>query len=118
MKTITSIQALQNANRESKTISGTITIIRALWSKGYKQAFSEFGLSFADMEFKNIVALCQKNYAGEIYITKTRKVKNDAGEVMLDAKGKPQREEYNEVIGENKWTATKLYNILKQSLSE
>lgn len=118
MKARTNVQALQNANKECKTISGTITIIRALWSKGYKQAFSEFGLSYTDMEFKNIAALCQKNYDGEIYITKTRKAKNDAGEVMLDAKGKPQREEYNEVVGKNKWTATKLYNILKQSLSE
>ena len=114
----TNIQFLQNANKESKTISGTITIIRALWSKGYKQAFSEFGISFADMEFKHIVAMCQKNDAGEIYITKKRKIKNDAGEVMLDAKGKPQREEYNEIIGANKWTATKLYNILKQSANK
>lgn len=114
----TNIQFLQNANKESKTISGTITIIRALWSKGYKQAFNEFGLSFADMEFTNIRELCQKNDAGEIYITKTRKVKNDAGEVMFDAKGKPQREEYDEVVGANKWTATKLYNILKQSANK
>lgn len=112
------IQALQNANKESKTISGTITIIRALWSKGYKQAFCEFGISFADMEFKHIKSICQKNEAGEIYITKTRKVKNEAGEIVLDAKGKPQREEYNEVVGENKWTATKLYNILKQSMNK
>lgn len=118
MATKTNIQALQSANKESKTISGTITIIRALWSKGYKQAFGEFGISFADMEFKNIVAMCQKNEIGEIYITKTRKIKNDAGEVMLDAKGKPQREEYNEVVGANKWTATKLYNILKQSANK
>ena len=118
MATKTNIQALQNANKESKTISGTITIIRALWSKGYKQAFSEFDISFADMEFKNIVAKCQKNDAGEIYIKKTRKIKNNAGEFVLDAKGKPTREEYNEVVGENKWTATKLYNILKQSMNK
>lgn len=114
----TNIQALQNANKESKTISGTITIIRALWAKGYKQAFSEFNISFADMEFKNIKEMCQKNEDGEIYITKTRKVKNEEGEVVLDTKGKPQREEYNEVIGANKWTATKLYNILKQSANK
>lgn len=118
MATKTSIQFLQNANKESKTISGTITIIRALWGKGYKQAFSEFSISFADMEFKHIVAMCQKNESGDIYITKTRKVKNEAGEVMLDAKGKPQRETYDEVVGANKWTATKLYNILKQSANK
>lgn len=118
MTTKTNIKALQNANKESKTISGTITIIRALWSKGYKQAFGDFGISFADMEFTNIFAKCQKNDAGEIYITKTRKVKNDAGEIVLDAKGKPQCEEYNEVVGANKWTATKLYNILKQSANK
>lgn len=114
----TNINALQNANKESKTISGTITIVRALWSKGYKQAFGEFGISFTDMEFKHIVAMCQKNENGEIYITKTRKVKSETGEVILDAKGKPQREEYDEVVGANKWTATKLYNILKQSANK
>lgn len=118
MKTKTNIQALQQANKESKSISGTITIVRALWSKGYKQAFSEFNLSFADMEFKNIKEICQKNEAGEIYITKTRKIKNEAGDVVFDAKGRPQREKYDEVVGANKWTATKLYNILKQSLNK
>lgn len=118
MKTKTNIQALQQANKESKTISGTITIIRALWSKGYRQAFGEFGISFADMEFKNIVAMCQKNDVGEIYITKKRRVKDENGEVVLDANGKPQREEYDEVVGVNKWTATKLYNILKQSANK
>lgn len=106
---------LAQANKEVKTISGAIKIVTAFWSKGYKGAFETLGLTKADMEYKNIVSICQKNEQGSIYLTVNKMKKSESGQIIMDKEGKPVRENIQDVV--KVWTPNKLFRVLQQSMT-
>lgn len=122
---VNAIQSLRDANKEVKTLSGVIKLLQKFWSNGYKEAFGYLGISYKDLDFKIISAMCQKDEDGKIYLTCRRAVKNEDGEKITEQreikgcknKGKTKEvvkmEEYNKVI--TSWSATTLFKVLEQS---
>jgi hypothetical protein len=119
------VNNLTNANKEVKTLSGVIKLLQKFWSNGYKEAFAYVGVSYKDLEYKVISAMCQKDEEGKIYLTCRKQETTENGEKIyhpeLITKGAkkgqsklvPTMIEYNKVV--TSWSATTLFKVLEQS---
>ena len=105
---------LRNADQESKTISGTIKVVRAFWKNGYKEAFAGL-VSAADIMGVHAPAIlekCLKDDKGQA-CTHSRKVeKNPDGSLLLDSNGK--RVYVDVYTPVTKWTPRKLLLSIMQ----
>ena len=122
---VNAIQSLRDANKEVKSLSGVIKLLQKFWSKGYKVAFSYVGVSYKDLDFKVISAMCQKNDDSQIYITSKKHKTNKAGQKVytptLTTSGKNKGiikdvavyEDTQKVV--TSWSATTLFKVLEQS---
>lgn len=122
---VTAIQSLRDANKEVKSLSGVIKLLQKFWSNGYKDAFSYLGVSYKDLDFKVISAMCQKDNEGKIYLTCRKQETTKNGEKVYhhelitrgEKKGQsklcPTMIEYNKVV--TSWNATTLFKVLEQS---
>lgn len=122
---VNAIQSLRDANKEVKSLSGVIKVIQKFWSNGYREAFSYVGVTYKDLDYKVISAMCQKNEEGKIYLICRKQEVTDGGEKIYhhelitrgEKKGQsklvPTMIEYNKVI--TSWSATTLFKVLEQS---
>lgn len=122
---VNAVNNLKNANKEVKTLSGVIKLLQKFWSNGYKEAFSYVGVTYKELDFKVISAMCQKDSDGKIYLVCHKQEITEGGEKVyhheLIAKGAkkghsklvPTMIEYNKVIAS--WSATTLFKVLEQS---
>lgn len=122
---VSAIQSLRDANKEVKTLSGVIKLLQKFWSNGYKDAFAYLGISYKDLDFKVISAMCQKDEEGKIYLTCKKQETTPNGEKVyhheLITKGAkkghsklvPTMVEYNKTV--TSWSATTLFKVLEQS---
>ena len=84
------MQNLRNADQESKTLSGTIKVVKTFWKSGYKEAFSGL-VSAADIMGVNapaIIAKCLKDDKGQACTHIRKAEKNPDGSLLLDSNGK------------------------------
>ena len=106
--------SLRNADQESKTLSGTIKVVKTFWKSGYKEAFSGL-VSAADIMGVNapaILAKCLKDSEGNACTHSRRAEKNPDKSFLLDSNGKRVYVDvYTPVI---KWTPRKLLLSLIQ----
>lgn len=119
------IQSLRDANKEVKSLSGVIKLLQKFWSNGYKEAFAYLGISYKDLDFKVISAMCQKDEEGKIFLICRKQEVTDGGEKIFhhelisrgakkgQSKLVPTMIEYNKVI--TSWSATTLFKVLEQS---
>ena len=122
---VNAIQSLRDANKEVKSLSGVIKLIQKFWSNGYKEAFTFVGVTYKDLDFKVISAMCQKNKDNQIYLTSKKHKTNKAGQKVYTPtlitsgknKGKVKDvavyEDVHKVI--TSWSATTLFKVLEQS---
>lgn len=106
-------QFLRDANKEMKSISGVLKIVKAGWSAGYKQAFAEYKITFDMLDVPTILAMCQKNEQGEVFITKRTAKKDEKGEFILNKDGKRVYDLTKKVV--STWSTTTLWNVLDQT---
>lgn len=102
------MQSLRNADQESKTLSGTIKVVKTFWKSGYKEAFSGF-VSAADIMQVNapaILAKCLKDDKGQACTHSRKAEKNADGSLLLDSNGK--RIYVDVYTPVTKWTPRKL----------
>lgn len=99
---------LRNADQESKTLSGTIKVVKTFWKSGYKEAFSGL-VSAADVMSVNapaILAKCLKDAEGNACTHSRKAEKNPDGSLLLDSNGKRVYVDvYTPIV---KWTPRKL----------
>lgn len=115
------LKSIREANKETKSLSGVIKTIRSFWKEGYKDAFEGYlGLSFKDIELKNIVLLWADSYWNEdktkmLYPTKVAK-KDDKGEYIL----KDGKKVYEKVMREynQNFTVMRVFDALLQGKIE
>ena len=105
---------LRNADQESKTLSGTIKVIKTFWKNGYKEAFAGL-VSAADIMSINvpvILAKCLKDDKGQA-CTHSRKAERNADKsFLLDSNGnRIYVDVYTPIV---KWTPRKLLQSLIQ----
>ncbi|MBQ2398342.1 MAG: hypothetical protein II304_15105 [Bacteroidales bacterium] len=122
---VNSIQSLRDANKEVKSLSGVIKLLQKFWSNGYKDAFGYLGISYKDLDFKVISAMCQKNEDSQIYITSKKHKTNKAGQKVytptLITSGKNKGRIKDVAVYEDtqkvvtSWSATTLFKVLEQS---
>ena len=108
------MQNLRNADQESKTLSGTIKVVKTFWKNGYKEAFSGL-VSAADVMSINvpvILAKCLKDADGQACTHTRRAEKNPDGSLLLDSNGK--RVYVDVYTPVTKWTPRKLLVSLMQ----
>lgn len=108
------MQSLRNADQESKTLSGTIKVVKAFWKNGYKEAFSGL-VSAADIMCVNapaIIAKCLKDADGNACTHSRKAEKNPDGSLLLDSNGK--RVYVDVYTPVTKWTPRKLLLSLMQ----
>ena len=108
------MQNLRNADQESKTLSGTIKVVKTFWRSGYKEAFSGL-VSAADVMSINapaIIAKCLKDDKGQACTHSRRGEKNPDGSILLDSNGK--RIYVDVYTPVTKWTPRKLLLSLIQ----
>ena len=110
------MQNLRNADQESKTLSGTIKVIKTFWKNGYKEAFAGL-VSAADIMQVNvpaIIAKCLKDDKGHACTHSRRAEKNTDGSLLLDSNGKRVYVDvYTPIV---KWTPRKLLlSIIQES---
>lgn len=122
---VNAIASLREANKEVKTLSGVIKLLQKFWSNGYKEAFAFVGVTYKDLDFKVISAMCQKDEEGKIYLVCRKQEITEGGEKVyhheLITKGAkkghsklvPTMIDYNKVI--TSWSATTLFKVLEQS---
>ena len=122
---VNAVNNLKNANKEVKSLSGVIKLLQKFWSKGYKDAFGYLGVSYKDLDYKVISAMCQKNKDSQIYLTSKKHKTNKAGQKVytptLITSGKNKGgikdvavyEDVHKVI--TSWSATTLFKVLEQS---
>ena len=106
--------SLRNADQESKTISGTIKVVKTFWRSGYKEAFSGL-VSAADIMGVNapaILAKCLKDDKGQACTHSRKAEKNPDGSLLLDSNGK--RIYVDVYTPVTKWTPRKLLLSLMQ----
>ena len=106
--------SLRNADQESKTLSGTIKVVKTFWRSGYKEAFSGL-VSAADIMGVNapaILAKCLKDSEGNACTHARKAEKNPDGSLLLDANGK--RIYVDVYTPVTKWTPRKLLLSLMQ----
>lgn len=105
---------LRNADQESRTLSGTIKVIKTFWKNGYKDAFSGL-VSAADIMGVNapsIIAKCLKDAEGNACTHSRKAEKNPDGSLLLDSNGKRVYVDvYTPIV---KWTPRKLLQSLIQ----
>ena len=108
------MQNLRNADQESKTLSGTIKVVKAFWNSGYKEAFSGL-VSAADVMSVNapaILAKCLKDSDGNACTHSRKAEKNPDGSLLLDSNGKRVYVDvYTPIV---KWTPRKLLLSIMQ----
>ena len=100
--------SLRNADQESKTLSGTIKVVKTFWQSGYKEAFSGL-VSAADIMQVNapaIIAKCLKDDNGQACTHSRKAEKNPDGSLLLDSNGKRVYVDVYTPI--TKWTPRKL----------
>ena len=105
---------LRNADQESKTLSGTIKVVKTFWKNGYKEAFAGL-VSAADVMSINapaILAKCLKDNTGQACTHSRRAEKNPDGSLLLDSNGKRVYVDVYTPI--TKWTPRKLLLSLIQ----
>ena len=108
------MQNLRNADQESKTLSGTIKVVKTFWRSGYKEAFAGL-VSAADVMSVNapaILAKCLKDDKGQACTHKMKAEKNPDGSLLLDSNGKRVYVDVYTPI--TKWTPRKLLVSLIQ----
>ena len=108
------MQNLRNADQESKTLSGTIKVVKTFWKNGYKEAFSGL-VSAADVMSINapaIIAKCLKDAEGNACTHARKAEKNPDGSLLLDSNGKRVCVDVYTPIA--KWTPRKLLLSLMQ----
>ena len=100
--------SLRNADQESKTLSGTIKVVKTFWKNGYKDAFAGL-VSAADIMQVNapaIIAKCLKDDKGQACTHSRKAEKNPDGSLLLDSNGKRVYVDvYTPIV---KWTPRKL----------
>lgn len=108
------MQNLRNADQESKTLSGTIKVVKTFWKSGYKEAFTGL-VSASDVMSVNapaILAKCLKDDKGQACTHSRKAEKNTDGSLLLDSNGKRiYVDVYTPII---KWTPRKLLQSLMQ----
>lgn len=108
------MQNLRNADQESKTLSGTIKVVKTFWKNGYKEAFAGL-VSAADIMGVNapsILEKCLKDDKGQA-CTHGRKAERNADKsFLLDSNGKRVYVDVYTPI--TKWTPRKLLLSLIQ----
>ena len=108
--------SLRNADQESRTLSGTIKVIKAFWKDGYKQAFEGL-VSAADIMGVNAPAIlekCLKDDKGQACTHSRKAEKNPDGSLLLDSNGKRiYVDVYTPIV---KWTPRKLLLSLMQEV--
>lgn len=108
------MQSLRNADQETKTLSGTIKVIKTFWKSGYKEAFSGL-VSAADVMSVNAPAIlekCLKDDKGQACTHSRKAEKNPDGSLLLDSNGK--RVYVDVYTPVTKWTPRKLLLSLMQ----
>lgn len=108
------MQNLRNADQESKTISGTIKVVKTFWKSGYKEAFAGL-VSAADVMSVNapaILAKCLKDDKGQACTHSRKAEKNPDGTLLLDSNGK--RVYVDVYTPVTKWTPRKLLQSIIQ----
>lgn len=118
---VSALKSIREANKETKSLSGVIKTIRSFWKEGYKDAFEGYlGLSFKDIELKNIVLLWAESYWNEehtkmLYPAKVAK-KDDKGEYIL----KDGKKVYEKVMKEynQNFTVIRVFDALLQGKIE
>ena len=110
------MQNLRNADQESKTLSGTIKVVKTFWTSGYKEAFAGL-VSAADIMGVNapaILAKCLKDDKGQACTHARKAEKNADGSLLLDSNGK--RIYVDVYTPVTKWTPRKLLlSIIQES---
>ena len=105
---------LRNADQESKTLSGTIKVVKTFWRNGYKDAFAGL-VSASDVMSINapaIIAKCLKDSDGNACTHSRKAEKNPDGSLLLDSNGK--RVYVDVYTPVTKWTPRKLLLSLIQ----
>ena len=106
--------SLRNADQESKTLSGTIKVVKTFWKSGYKEAFSGL-VSAADVMSINapaILAKCLKDSEGQACTHSRKAERNPDGSLLLDSNGKRVYVDvYTPIV---KWTPRKLLLSIMQ----
>ena len=105
---------LRNADQESKTLSGTIKVVKIFWKSGYKEAFAGL-VSAADVMSINVPAIlakCLKDDKGQACTHARKAEKNPDKSFLLDSNGKRVYVDvYTPIV---KWTPRKLLVSLIQ----
>lgn len=106
------VEQLKNANKEVKSLSGVIKLVREFWGAGYKGAYAFAGISHKEFTFETIKGLLQADENGVIYeIRKVVELNENGEKVKVGRNNK-----YNLVNKEVKvWTPTTLYYVLAQT---
>ena len=102
------MQSLRNADQESKTLSGTIKVVKTFWKDGYKQAFEGL-VSAADIMQVNapaILAKCLKDDKGQACTHSRKAERNPDKSFLLDSNGKRMYVDVYTPV--TKWTPRKL----------
>ena len=105
---------LRNADQESKTLSGTIKVVKTFWKSGYKEAFAGL-VSAADIMQVNVPVIlekCLKDDKGQASTHSRKAEKNPDGSLLLDSNGK--RVYVDVYTPVTKWTPRKLLVSLIQ----
>lgn len=105
---------LRNADQESRTLSGTIKVVKTFWKSGYKEAFAGL-VSAADIMQVNvpvILAKCLKDSEGNACTHSRRAEKNPDGSLLLGSNGKSVYVDVYTPV--TKWTPRKLLLSLIQ----
>ena len=108
------MQNLRSADQETKTLSGTIKVVKAFWKNGYKEAFAGL-VSAADVMGVNAPAIldkCLKDDKGQACTHSRKAEKNPDGSLLLDSNGK--RVYVDVYTPVTKWTPRKLLVSLIQ----
>lgn len=106
---------LRNADTESKTLSGTIKVVKTFWKNGYKEAFSGL-VSAADIMGVNapsILEKCLKDDKGQACTHSRKAERNPDKSFLLDSNGK--RVYVDVYTPVTKWTPRKLLLSLIQA---
>ena len=106
--------SLRNADQESKTLSGTIKVVKTFWKSGYKEAFAGL-VSAADImgvDAPAILEKCLKDDKGQACTHTRRAEKNTDGSLLLDSNGK--RIYVDVYTPVTKWTPRKLLISIMQ----
>ena len=110
------MQSLRNADQESKTLSGTIKVVKTFWKNGYKEAFAGL-VSAADIMGVNAPAIlekCLKDDKGQACTHSRKAEKNEDKSYLLDSNGKRIYVDVYTPIA--KWTPRKLLlSIIQES---